>query len=160
MITASELMTEYWSRQKTPAMIALEWGVSEHKIWYLIKKYDLSKKKHHIKHRGRKDYLMPQHEREKHHIQPHAKKVSMICPKTFKILKTYRSMSAPKADGFARENIRRACRTAGLYKGYLWAFEGYEAGVVRVAQKRGLEKKLKTLSKFKEGYESFKEEVA
>ncbi len=145
-LKCSELKYLYWKLKKTSKMIALKLNISESSVWMMIKECDLSKKKYKIKKRGRKGYKMPESEKAKHRIQPHAKKVVKINPYTFEILKTYRSISAVEEDGYNRENVRRAVKTAGVHKDYLWAYNGLEEGTIRVAQKRNIEKKMKILN--------------
>jgi len=143
----SFLITQYWQLQKSVPMIAEEFGASVNFVWTKIREHGLQKQKNGIRLRGRRNYTMPDEEKAKRRNQPHAKRVTAIDAKTLEIKKTYRSITATEEDGFSREHVKRAVRTVGVHRGHLWALEGTEAGVIQVAKKRGLEKKLEVLTK-------------
>lgn len=138
-----DLMHSYWSSQKTSYEIAEELNLPE---WYIqkeIRRHGLQKSKNGITRKGRKGFEMSQAQKDKRKNQPHAKKVVQICPKTFEIIKAFNSQGAVERCGYNRENVRRAVKTGGLHKGYLWAFEGLEQPTITVVKRKGnLEKKL------------------
>jgi len=136
ILTKEYLVSRYWHRRKSVRVISEELNIPEHYIYEKIKEFDLSKNKYMIQKAGRQGYVMPLKEREAHHKQPHAKRVSRICPVTFETVKTYRSQAAAEEDGFNRENVKRAVKTAGMHKGYLWALEGLEEATIRVAKRK------------------------
>lgn len=143
-LTKHFFIVHYWQGRKTIETIAEELNVPDSWVWKECKRVGATKKENGIKRLGRKGYKMPKEQRKKHENQPHAKPVVRICPRTFKILKEYSSQGAVERDGFSRENVRKAIKRAGLHKGYLWAFKGFEKPVVEFAKKRGnLETKLR-----------------
>ncbi|MEN4053750.1 helix-turn-helix transcriptional regulator [Sulfurimonas sp. NWX79] len=136
-LTASFIMKEYWCRQKTTYEIAKELNVPNHWVLKEIKRLGLGKKERGISHKsGRKGMVMSQEQRKKRQNQPHAKPVVQICPKTFITVKEYSSQGAVERYGFNRENVRRAIKTCGLHKGYLWAFRELKEATIRAAKKR------------------------
>jgi len=136
-LEASFIMKEYWVKQKTTHEIAQELNVPEHWVMKEIKRLGLGKKERGIRHKsGRKGIVMSQEQRKKRQNQPHAKPIVQICPKTYRIVKEYSSQGAVERYGFLRENVRRAIKTCGLSKGYLWAFKDFKEVTIKVAQKR------------------------
>jgi len=146
MLSRDILKKEYWDKQLTREAIAKKHKKSEAVISKLIKEYGLLKRKNGVKLRGKRGYVMPKEEREKHHFQPHAKRVVSIDPVTFEKVKVYRSLASTEEDGFISRNVRRAMNTGGVSRGFLWAREGFEEVIVRVAKRRGIEEKLRRLS--------------
>ena len=136
-LTPSFIMKEYWANQKTTCEIAKELNVPESWVQKEIRRLDLGKKKRGIRHKsGHKDTVMSKEQRQKRQNQPHAKPIVQICPKTYMTVKEYSSQGAVERHGFNRENVRRAIKTCGLHKGYLWAFRELKEATIRVAQKR------------------------
>ena len=87
---------------------------------------------------------MPEHEKVKHRRQPHARAVVQLCPVSFKILRTYNATGAVERDGWSRENVRKAIKSAGLHDGFLWAYQGEEENIIQKAKAKGdLAKKLR-----------------
>ena len=133
----SFVMKEYWAKQKTTQEIAKELNVSEYWVTKEIKRLGLGKNERGIRRKsGHKGKVMSQEQREKRQNQPHAKPIVQICPKTYITLNEYSSQGAVERYGFSRENVRRAIKTCGLAKGYLWAFKEFKEATIRVAKKR------------------------
>ena len=136
-LTDSFVMQEYWAKQKTTSEIAEDLNVPEYWVQKEIKRLGLGKKERGIKHKsGRKGSVMSKEQRQKRQNQPHAKPIVQICPKTYITVKEYSSQGAVERYGFRREHVRRAIKTCGLAKGYLWAFKDFKEVAIRVAQKR------------------------
>jgi len=107
-LTRWYLMGVYWQQKKTTEEIAKELNVPKGWVYSEIRRLDLQKKTNGIKLKGRKGYVMPDDERVKHRVQPHAKPVVQICPKSFIVIKEYSSTGAVERYGFNRENVRNA----------------------------------------------------
>lgn len=139
------IMAEYWTKQKTTLEMSKFLNVPEQWVIKEIKRLGLGKKQNGIKLKsGKKGTFLTKQEKQKRENQPHRKEIVQICPKTFQIVKEYSSQGAAERFGFNRENVRRAIKIAGLHKGYLWAFKGFDKPIVKVAQRRGnLETKLR-----------------
>ena len=136
-LTDSFVMQEYWAKQKTTSEIAEDINVPEYWVQKEIKRLGLGKKERGIKHKsGRKGSVMSKEQRQKRQNQPHAKPIVQICPKTYITVKEYSSQGAVERYGFRREHVRRAIKTCGLAKGYLWAFAELKEATVRAAKKR------------------------
>lgn len=136
-LTASFIMQEYWARQRTTLQIAKELNVPDSWVQKEVKRLGLGKKERGIKHKsGHKGEVMSKEERQKRQNQPHAKPIVQICPKTYVIIREYNSQGAVERYGFRRENVRRAIKTCGLVKGYLWAFKDLKEATIRVAKRR------------------------
>ena len=136
-LSASFVMKEYWSKQKTTHEIAEDLNVPECWVMKEIKRLGLGKHERGIRFKsGRQGIVMSQDERKKRQNQPHAKPIVQICPKTYLIVNEYSSQCAVERHGFVRENVRRAIKTCGLSKGYLWAFKDFKEATIRIAQKR------------------------
>lgn len=136
-LTASFIMHHYWAKQKTTLEIAKELNVPEYWVQQEIKRLGLGKKERGIRHKsGHKGKVMSKEQRQKRQNQPHAKAIVQICPKTYMTIKEYSSQGAVERHGFLRENVRRAIKTCGLSKGYLWAFKDLKEATIRVAKKR------------------------
>lgn len=137
-LTQDFIMTNYWARQKTSLEIAQELNVPEGWILSEIKRLGLQKNKNGIIRKGgMKGKTLTKEEREKRQNQPHAKPIVRICPKTFEILEEYNSQGAVERYGYSRENVRKAIKSGGLSKGYLWAFKGLEQPTINVAKRKG-----------------------
>jgi len=136
-LTKSYIMHTFWASQKTTLQIAKELNVPEFWVQGEIRRLGLQKKENGIIRKGRKGYKMPEGIKVKHQNQPHAKPIVQICPKTFIILKEYNSQAAVERFGFKRENVRKAIKSGGLSKGYLWAFKDLAEVTIRVAKNRG-----------------------
>ncbi len=132
----SFVSTHYWNRKKTVGEIAKELNVPEGWVWSEIRRLGMQKTKCGIRQRGRKGYKMPEAEKAKHRKQPHAKRVSRICPYTYEVLQAYRSTGAVEEDGYRRENVRKAIKSVGLHLGFLWAHEGFEPITVKIAKQK------------------------
>jgi len=136
-LEASFIKQEYWTNQKTTSEIAKELNVPEDWVQKEIKRLGLGKKENGIKRKGgHKGKVMSQEQRKKRQNQPHAKPIVQICPKTYRVVKEYSSQGAVERCGFLRENVRRAIKTCGLHKGYLWAFKDFKEATIKIAQKR------------------------
>lgn len=136
-LTASFIMQEYWAKQRTTLEIAEELNVPDSWVQKEVKRLGLGKKERGIRHKsGHKGKVMSKKERKKRQNQPHAKPIVQICPKTYITIKEYSSQGAVERHGFLRENVRRAIKTCGLSKGYLWAFKDLKEATIRVAKKR------------------------
>jgi len=136
-LTASFMIGHYWHQKKTTEEISRELNVPEGWIQKEIRRLGVQKRENGIKLKGRKGYIMPEAERKKHRVQPHAKPVVQISPKTFRTVKEYSSTGAVERHGFRRENVRKAIKSAGLHNGYLWAHKGLEKPIIESAKKRG-----------------------
>ena len=147
-LSSEFIMAEYWTKQKTTLEISKFLNVPEQWVRMEINRLGLGKKQNGIKLKsGKKGTFLTKQEKQKRENQPHRKEIVQICPKTFQIVKEYSSQGAVERFGFNRENVRRAIKTAGLHKGYLWAFKGFDKPIVKVAQRRGnLETKLRISS--------------
>lgn len=143
-LTPDYIKEHYWINQETTSEIALNLNVPEGWVISEIKRQGLGKKENNIKQKGgRKNHIMSEEEKKKRENQPHSKPVVRICPKTFVVIKRYPSACSVEKDGFSRENVRKAIKTGGLHKNYLWAREGFHEPVIKVVKQRGnLEKKL------------------
>lgn len=142
-LTDSFVMKHHWSGRKTTGQIAKELNVPKGWVIKEIKRLGLQKKDNGIQRKGRNGWVASQSFKDVRKNQPHRKEVVQICPTSFSILKTYRSTTAVEEDDFNRENVRKAIKTAGMHKGYLWAYKGFETVVINVAKRRGnLETKL------------------
>jgi hypothetical protein len=143
-LTEAYIMRVYWAEQKTLDEIAKELNVPSSWVQKEIKRLGLGKKERGIRHKsGHKGKVMSKEERQKRQAQPHAKPVVQICPKTYLVINEYSSQGAVERSGFNRENVRKAIKSGGLSKGYLWAFKGYETATIKVVEKRGtLKRKL------------------
>jgi len=134
----------YWKEKLTTETIAYELLVPEIWVQKEITRLGLKKKENGIKLRGRRGYKMPEHEKVKHRRQPHARAVVQLCPVSFKILRTYNATGAVERDGWSRENVRKAIKSAGLHDGFLWAYQGEEENIIQKAKAKGdLAKKLR-----------------
>lgn len=136
-LTFSFVIQEYWHKRKTHEEIARDLNVPKSWVSKEIRRLGAGKKKNGIQHKGRKGFVMSKEQRKKRENQPHAKAVVQICPKTFSVIKEYSSQGAVERNGFRRENVRRAIKTAGLHRGYLWAFKGMEKPTIESARNRG-----------------------
>lgn len=135
-LEASYIMQAYWSEQKTTLEMANELNVPEAWVQKEIKRLELGKVARGIRFKsGHKGKVMSKEQRKKRQNQPHAKPIVQICPKTYLTIKEYNSQGAVERDGFSRENVRRAVKTGGLSKGYLWAFKDLKEATIRVAKK-------------------------
>lgn len=143
-VTTDYIKEHYWINQETTFEIAQNLNVPEEWVIKEIKRLNLGKKENNIKHKGgRKNHIMSEEEKKKRENQPHSKPIVRICPKTFTILGTYSSISSVERYGYRRENVRKAIRTGGLHKNFLWAKEGFHEPIIKVVKQRGnLEKKL------------------
>ncbi len=143
-LTASFIIHNYWSSQKTTLEIAEYLNVPESWVIGEIRRLGLQKRANGIIVKGGlKDTIMSKEEREKRENQPHAKAIVQICPKTFEIIREYSSQGAVNRYGFKRENVRKAIKRGGLSKGFLWSFKGLEQATINIAKRRGnLEVKL------------------
>ena len=143
-LTEKFIKKYYWDEKMTTEMIADALIVPEIWIQKEINRLGMQKKQNGIKLRGRKGYVMPEDEKKKHRKQPHARAVVQICPRKFKVLRRWDATGAVERDGWARENVRKAIKSAGLHDGFLWAYEGKEKEIIDRAKEKGnLEKKLK-----------------
>lgn len=135
-LTAHYIMRVYWVEQKTTLEIANEFNVPDSWVQKEIKKLGLGKRERGIRFKsGHKNKVMSKEQRKKRQNQPHAKSIVQICPKTHLTIKEYSSQGAVERYGFCRENVRRAVKTCGLSKGYLWAFKDLKEATIRVAKK-------------------------
>jgi len=136
-LTARYIMRVYWAEQKTTLEIANELNVPEGWVQKEIKRLELGKRARGIKFKsGHKNKVMSKEQREKRQNQPHAKPIVQICPKTLLTIKEYSSQGAVERYGFNRENVRRAIKTCGLSRGFLWAFKDLKEATIRVAKKK------------------------
>lgn len=128
---------ELLQEAKSVTREAKELNVPEYWVMKEIKRLGLGKHERGIRFKsGRQGIVMSQDERKKRQNQPHAKPIVQICPKTYLIVNEYSSQCAVERHGFVRENVRRAIKTCGLSKGYLWAFKDFKEATIRIAQKR------------------------
>ena len=142
-LTFDFIRARYWMAQKTTLEIADELNVPEYWVQKEIRRLGMQKKENGIFLKGKKGYKMSEEEKVKHQNQPHAKPIVQICPKSFTIIKEYNSQGAVERYGFKRENVRKAIKSGGISKGYLWAFKDLAEVTIRVAKKRGtLDRKL------------------
>jgi len=143
-LTEKFIKKYYWNKKMTTGQIAAELVVPEIHVQKEIKRLGMKKKDNGIKLRGKKGFVMPEEQKIKHQNQPHARAVVQICPRTFKILRRYNSTGAVERDGWSRENVRKAIKSAGLHDGFLWSYDGTEAEIIERAKGKGnLKKKLK-----------------
>lgn len=136
-LTFEYLKRHYWEDKKTTLEIADSINVPEGWVCKEIRRLGMQKKKNGIAHKGKKGYMMSEAQKAKRQKQPHAKAIVQICPKTYLIIKEYSSQGAVERYGHKRENVRKAIKSAGLSKGYLWAFKGLENITINVVKKRG-----------------------
>lgn len=143
-LTEKFIKKYYWREKMTTEMLANELIVPEVWVQKEVTRLGMQKKQNGIKLRGRKGYVMPEDEKKKHRKQPHARAVVQICPRKFTVLRRWDATGAVERDGWSRENVRKAIKSAGLHDGFLWAYEGKEKEIIDRAKARGnLEKKLK-----------------
>lgn len=149
-LTRNFIKENYWEKQKTTQEIADELSVPESWVLNEIKRLKLGKKRNKIAHKsGRKGITMSKEERQKRENQPHSKAIVQICPKSFSIINEFASIGAVERFNFNRENVRRAIKSGGLHRNYLWAFKGKEQTSIDMATSKGnLETKLQ-MSEYK-----------
>ena len=157
-LTEKFIKRYYWRENMTTYQIANELVVPERHIQAEIKRLGMKKRENGIKPRGKKGFKMPEEQKVKHRKQPHSRVTVQIDPETFKVLRTFSSTGAVERDGWSRENVRKAIKSAGLHDGFLWAYEGEEEEMVqRVKAKGDLSKKLKIWKNGKVSKESIQE---
>ncbi len=128
------LKKKYWDEQKTDSEIAKIRKVPITYIQDLIKKYDLSKKKNGIKLKGKKGYSMPENEKQKHRVQPHAKEIAVFKINSFKPIGTYRSINyAAQILNICRNHIKD-CLNPNIKrwssKGYRFEYKKYKGEII------------------------------
>lgn len=96
VISKQWLKQKYWNEEKTAVEIAEIRKTTETYIKDQIKVFGLGKKKNGIKLKGKKGYVMPEHEKEKHRIQPNAKEV--VAYKNSKMIGIFRSICQAAAE--------------------------------------------------------------
>jgi hypothetical protein len=117
------LKHHYWKLQKTFETIAIERKCNANWVCKEVRRHGLQKSKNGIKYRGKKNYIMPDIEKQKHHKQPHAKEICTISPFTLTIKHKYRStIFAAKSNNTKPNRIRTAMNLARKHKGYYWAY--------------------------------------
>ena len=136
-LTRSYVIANYWQKKQTAEEMAKELNVPTYWVFKEIKRLGLQKKENGIKRKGRTGYFVPPEIRIKHQNQPHAKPVVQINPITFKVIAEFNSVGAVERSGFNRENVRRAIKTAGIHKDFLWSHKGFEKVIIKAAIKRG-----------------------
>lgn len=145
-LTKEYVVSNYWNKKKTFIQIGEELNVPKSWVYSEVKRLELLKTKNNIIKKGRKGYTYSKAYGEARQNQPHRRAVVQICPKTFNVVKEYRSICAVSEGGFRRENVRASLKTAGLHGGFLWAEKGLEQAIINTAKKQGnIEKKLKIL---------------
>ena len=143
-LTKNFITKYYWEQKHTTEQIADILIVPEVWVQKEVKRLGMGKKDNGIKFRGKKGFVMPKEQRVKHQNQPHARAVVQICPRTFTVLRRWNATGAVERDGWSRENVRKAIKSAGLHDGFLWSYEGQETEIIDRAKAKGnLEKKLK-----------------
>jgi len=136
-LTKRFVMKYYWQEKMTSETLAKELVVPEGWIHSEIKRLGMHKKKNGVKLRGKKGFAMPEAQKVKHQNQPHAKAVVQIDPRSFEVLRSFNSTAAVERDGWIRENVRKAIKSAGLHDGFLWAYDGEEEDTVKRAKAKG-----------------------
>lgn len=133
-ISKEWLKKKYWFEQKTDIEIATARKVSINYIQDLIRKYDLSKKKNGIKIKGKKGYEMPEHEKEKHRIQPHAKEILVFKGSSTKPIGTFRSINHAATElNLCRSHIKDCLnpnKTRWSSKGYRFEHKRYKGEII------------------------------
>lgn len=143
-LTKNFLTKYYWEEKHTTGQIADMLVVPEIWVQKEVRRLGMQKKPNGIKLRGKKGFKMPEEQKVKHRNQPHAIPVVQICPREFTVLRRWNATGAVERDGWNRENVRKAIKSAGLHDGFLWAHEGMEDEIIARAKAKGnLEKKLK-----------------
>lgn len=117
------LKLHYWELQKTVETIAVERKCTSNWVQSEIRRHGVEKSKNGIKYRGKKNYIMPESEKIKHHKQPHAREIYRISPASLKVTKQYRSLIfAAECNDTTPTRIRRAMKLARKHKKYFWAY--------------------------------------
>ena len=143
-LTRRFVMKYYWTEKMTFESIAKVLVVPEGWVKSEIKRLELEKKKNGIKLRGKLGWKMTEAQKVKHQNQPHARAVVQMDPRTFEVLREFNSTGAVERDGWLRENVRKAIKSAGLHDGFLWAYRGEEEAMIKRVKEHGnLDRNLK-----------------
>ncbi len=128
------LKKKYWDEEKTDFEIAKIRKVPTTYIQELIRKYDLSKKKNGIKLKGKKGYLMPEKEKEKHRVQPHSKEIAVFKANSLKPIGTFRSINyAAQMLEVCRNHIKDCLnpnKKRWSTKGYRFEYKKYKGEII------------------------------
>ncbi len=133
-ISKNWIKTKYWNEEKTDYEMAAARKVSVYYIQDLIKKYDLGKRKNGIKLKGKKGYVMPEHEKAKHRVQPHAKEIVAFKGKSNQPIGTFRSINhAANELNLQRTHIRDCLnpkKSRWSSKGYRFEYKRYKGEII------------------------------
>ena len=136
-LTRRFVIKHYWTDKLTTEHIAKELVVPEGWVKSEITRLEMEKKKNGIKLRGKKGFKMPEEQKVKHQNQPHARAVVQMDPRSFKVLREFNSTAAVERDGWLRENVRKAIKSAGLHDGFIWAYLGEEEAMIKRVKENG-----------------------
>ena len=136
-LTRRFIIKHYWTEKMTFESMAKVLVVPEGWVKSEIKRLELEKKKNGIKLRGKKGFAMSEAQKVKHRNQPHARAVVQMDPRTFEVLMEFNSTAGVERDGWLRENVRKAIRTAGLHDGFIWAYRGEEEDMIERVKANG-----------------------
>jgi len=133
-ISKEWIKKKYWIEQLTAEEMAAVRKVKPTYIQDLICKYDLSKKKNGIKAKGKKNYIMPEKEKVKHRIQPHAKEIVAFKGINKKYIGSFRSINKAAIElNLSRANIRGCLNPKvkrNSVKGYTFEYKKYKGEII------------------------------
>jgi hypothetical protein len=133
-ISKEWIKKKYWQEEKTADEMAALRKVKPSYIQDLIDRYDLSKKKHGIKIKGKRNYIMPEYEKVKHRVQPHAKEIVVYKGKAKTPIGTYRSINdAANKLGLCRNHIKDCLnpnKARWRSKGYSFGLKKYKGEII------------------------------
>ena len=136
-LTRRFVVKHYWTEKLTFESIAKDLVVPEGWVKSEITRLEMEKKKNGIKLRGKKGFAMSEAQKVKHRNQPHARAVVQMDPRSFEVLMEFNSTAGVERDGWLRENVRKAIRTAGLHDGFIWAYRGEEEAMIERVKANG-----------------------
>jgi hypothetical protein len=133
-ISKEWLQTKYWLEELTDEEMAKARNVSVSFIRSLISKYGLQKKQNGVKLKGKKGYIMPEHEKAKHRNQKHAKEILVFKVKSKKPIGCFSSIaSAATALNLKRQHISACLNPDNVkktVKGYRFEHKRYKGEIL------------------------------
>lgn len=134
IISKQWIQTKYWDEEKTAEEMAVLRKVTRYYIEDLIKKYELQKKKNGIQVKGKRNYVMPEHERAKHRVQKYAKEVLVFKGKSKNPIGVFCSINqVAKKFNLRREHIRDCLnqnKPRWTAKGYRFEHKKYRGEII------------------------------